>query len=295
MGEPARLSLRTAPAADGRIVEWEIEGQPPAILRRQGWSAETLAVGDAVQVSGNPHRGGTPSLLLTKLEKAGRTLYDPQRLMIALGSSDPERAATATGLAGVWVTLLDMNSMLGFVNPAKRLSLTDAGHAAVAAYDERTMSPAINCVPFPAPGGMIAPDVKRIAVDERTVRIGGEFDSSERLVHLDVASHYGVDPSAQGHSIGRFEGKTLVIDTAAFAPHATGNGFNLRSSASKHVIETLALDEAGTGLVYTFELNDPEMLTAPFTGRVQWAYRPDLAFAPLACDLANARRFTEPR
>src|SRR5688572_189651 len=40
----------------GEKVEWEIEGSPPAILRRQGWSKDTLAVGDILSVSGNPYR-----------------------------------------------------------------------------------------------------------------------------------------------------------------------------------------------------------------------------------------------
>src|SRR5262245_57051219 len=39
----------SAADADGKTVEWEVEGQPPSMLRRLGWSRETLTVGDAVQ------------------------------------------------------------------------------------------------------------------------------------------------------------------------------------------------------------------------------------------------------
>lgn len=284
-----------AKGADGNTIEWEVEGQPPAVLRREGWSATTLTRGDFVRLSGNPARSGAKSMALTKLEKAGISLYDPQRLQAALSSSDPARAAKAAGLGGVWATLLDADAMKGFVAPRLTLKLTEAGTAAVAAYDERTMNPGLSCIPFQAPGTMISPDVKKITIEGRTVRIAGEFDNLERLVHIDVASHEGVEPSLQGHSIGHFEdeGKTLVIDTAAFAPTPTGNGFRLRSSERKHLTETLALDADGSGLVYTFELTDPEVLAAPFTGRIQWVYRPDLDFAPLPCDLENALRFTK--
>lgn len=278
---------------DGTSVEWEVEGQPPAMLRRGGWSADTLARGDAVRLSGNPARSGAKVMSLTKLEKVV-ALYDPQRMMAALASSDPARVAKASGFDGVWATLLNMEAMQGFITPRLKLKLTEAGSAAVAAYDERTMNPGASCIPYQAPGAIVAPDLKRIAVEGSTIRIAGEFDNLERIVHLNAASHEGVEPSLQGHSIGHFEddGKTLVIDTAVFASSPTGNGFRLRSSAQKRLVETLALDAAGTGLVYTFEVTDPEVLAAPFKASVQWAYRPDLKFAPLPCNLENARRFT---
>jgi hypothetical protein len=41
------------------------------------------------------------------------------------------------------------------------------------------------------------------------------------------------------------------------------------------------------------ELEDPEYLTQPVTGEVQWPYRPDLEYVALPCDLDNARRFAE--
>ncbi|HZF31680.1 MAG TPA: DUF6152 family protein [Gammaproteobacteria bacterium] len=282
-----------AKADDGTSVEWEIEGQPPAMLRRGGWSADTLLRGDAVRLSGNPARSGAKVMSLTKLEKVV-VLYDPQRMMAALASSDQARVAKASGFDGTWVTLLNMEAMQGFIAPRLKLKLTEAGSAAVAAYDERTMNPGASCIPYQAPGAIVAPDIKRIAVEGSTILIAGEFDSFERIVHLNAASHEGVEPSLQGHSIGHFEddGKTLVIDTAAFASSPTGNGFRLRSSAQKRLVETLALDAAGTGLVYTFEVTDPEVLVAPFKASVQWAYRPDLKFAPLPCNLENARRFT---
>jgi len=63
--------------AAGEAVEWEIEGQPPAMMRRVGWSRETLAVGDAVRLTGAPSRNpSSKSLLLQGLQKAGVALFD---------------------------------------------------------------------------------------------------------------------------------------------------------------------------------------------------------------------------
>jgi Family of unknown function (DUF6152) len=287
-------------AAGGEAVEWEIEGQPPSMMRRIGWSRETLAVGDAVRLTGAPSRNSSnKSLLLMSLHKAEVALYDAQRLRAAMSgdgrSADAVAPPVAGGLDGVWVTLMNLEVVSGFARPAARFKLTEAGAASLAAFDEATMSPAIDCIPLPAPAATIVPDVKRISVGDGSIRIAGEFDAGERVVHV-AASGAKPDspapqPSVQGHSIGRWEGQTLVIETTAFAPHAYGHGLGLRSSPAKRLVERLTLDDDGTGLAYEFELTDPEVLAAPVTGTFRWVYRPDLTFMPEPCDRENARRF----
>jgi hypothetical protein len=51
------------------------------------------------------------------------------------------------------------------------------------------------------------------------------------------------------------------------------------------------LDPSGKKLTYHFEMTDPDVLTGPITGDLQWVYRPDLSYAPLKCDPENASRF----
>jgi hypothetical protein len=172
-----------APNADGETVEWEVEGQPPAILRRMGWSQDTMKVGDAVQATGNPGRNAErKSLLLVSMKRADATLYDGAAMMSALTTSAAAPAAT-NGLAGVWVTLLDMNTMGSFLNPARVVPLTERGAAAQAAYHEATMSSALHCSPTPAPAFMFAPDIKRVTVEDGVIRIAGEFAAAERVFH----------------------------------------------------------------------------------------------------------------
>jgi hypothetical protein len=153
------------------------------------------------------------------------------------------------------------------------------------------MHPGAACVAFSAPVMMVAPDVKRITSGDGVIRIAGEFDGAERVIHMDLASHDGAEPSVQGHSIGRWEDGTLIIDTTHFADHALGNFSQLPSGPQKHLVERLRLSEDGTRLSYHFELADPEYLAAPVSIELEWAHRPDLAFAPEACDPENARRF----
>ena len=41
---------------DGQVENWIAEGGTPNVLLRNGWSAETFAVGDAIRVIGHPAR-----------------------------------------------------------------------------------------------------------------------------------------------------------------------------------------------------------------------------------------------
>jgi hypothetical protein len=270
------------------------------MMRRVGWSRETLAVGDAVRLTGAPSRNpSNKSLLLTSMHKAEAALYDGPSLRAAMSgagrSADAAAAPVAGGLDGVWVTLANFDVVSSFARPAARFQLTAAGAASLAAFDEATMSPSIDCIPLPPPAATIVPDVKRISIEEGVIRIAGEFDAGQRVIHIvdgGAKPHSSVaQPSIQGYSVGRWEGKTLVIETTAFAPHTYGHGLGLESSPAKRLVERLTLDDDGTGLAYEFELTDAEVLAAPVTGKIRWVYRPDLAFAPEPCDRQNARRF----
>jgi hypothetical protein len=280
----------------GETVTWEIEAQPPAIMRRGGWLPETLSVGDVVSVSGNPGRGDAGRILyLASMQRADDALYDQQRLMAGMSNAGAQPELGASGLDGMWATLLSWAALQPFVHPIEHMQLTDAGAAAVARYDERTMNPALECVPFPAPYLMVATDTKRISTRGGAVIIEGEHDGSVRTVHMDVATHESATPSIHGHSTGRWEDSVLVIDTAHFAPHRVGSGIGLPSGAHKRLVERLTLAKDGKSLTYRYELTDPEFIAAPVIGEVVWAYRPDLEYAPVPCDLEVARRFVEER
>ena len=43
---------------DGEVQHWFAEGNASAILRRRGWSNDTLKPGDVIEITGNPARDG---------------------------------------------------------------------------------------------------------------------------------------------------------------------------------------------------------------------------------------------
>ena len=275
----------------GQTVEWEVEASPPSILRRLGWSQDILHPGDAIAVTGHPARdSGRKSLLPTLIKKGDATLFDRKGEVARLESAGAAPSGTAGSLEldGVWVTLLALK-VEEQLDPEK-LTLTAKGKAAYKRFDEKKNHPGANCVPYSAPFFMTTPDLKRITKGDGVILIDGEFDGAQRIVHMDVSTHEGAPVSVQGHSVGRWEGKALVIDTTGFTDNAMGNAYGLPSGARKHLVERLTPDGKGA-LTYHFELSDSEYLAAPVAGDVQWVFRPNVAYAALKCDLENARRF----
>ncbi len=203
--------------ATGQTVEWEVEASPPSILRRLGWSQDILHSGDAIAVTGHPARdSGRKSLLPTLIKKGDATLFDRKGEVARLESAGAAPSGTAGGLEldGVWVTLLALK-VEEQLDPEK-LTLTAKGKASYKRFDEKKNHPGANCVPYSAPFFMTTPDLKRITKGDGVILIDGEFDGAQRTIHMNVSTHEGAPFSVQGHSVGRWEGHSLVIDTTQF-------------------------------------------------------------------------------
>jgi hypothetical protein len=48
-----------AQGADGKPIEWSIEGNSPSVLARQGWTKRSLKVGDTITVTLHPLKDGS--------------------------------------------------------------------------------------------------------------------------------------------------------------------------------------------------------------------------------------------
>jgi len=73
-----------------------------------------------------------------------------------------------------------------------------------------------------------------------------------------------VKPTRTGHSIGHWEGDTLIVDTVAFAP-----GFlnpPVRNSDQLHVVERFTLDPVKVALTRSYVVDDAVYLKGNYTG-----------------------------
>jgi hypothetical protein len=90
--------------------------------------------------------------------------------------------------------------------------------------------------------------------------------SATRRIHVGMDSHpANVAPSNTGHSIGRWDGDTLVVDTVGFAEGVLVPP--TRNSTQLHVVERFTLDPSTFALKREYTAEDPVYLAAPYTGQ----------------------------
>jgi hypothetical protein len=273
--------------ADGTTSRQDVEVGPLSTLRPLGLSETALLPGDRVTIRANPNRRG-PGHTVVGLDvtKSNGEVYP----LHVFGRPAPApTSAAASSLSGQWVPVT--NGLQGLVQQARSWPLTAVGREGVADTASQQASQA-RCEPWPAPLLMALPMLRTIEVRDDTVMFRFDWMRAERTVQLGLSAHpHDLRPSLQGHSIGRWEGTTLVIDTIGFTPHREGVGFGVPGSEGRQLIERLSLGEERSRLLYEFSIEDSLSLTEPVTYKMEWIHRPDLTPTGQACDSEVATRF----
>jgi hypothetical protein len=270
--------------ADGARVLQEVEVGPLSTLQPLGLTRQALVNGERVTVRANPNRRGAGHVVVgLEVTKSDGEVFP---LHVVSRGRPPPVAARAGSLEGRWVPAND--GFMGLVQGSRNWPVTEVGRAGLAdgAGDSQVL-----CTPWPAPMLMALPMVRTIDASDDRVQIDFDWMNAKRVIRLDRAEHPSeLEPTLQGHSIGRWEGDTLVIDTIAFAPHEEGAGFGVPAGPEKRLIERLTLTDDRTRLSYEFTVTDPLSLREPVTYAMEWIHRPDLTPTGEACDRQLAER-----
>jgi hypothetical protein len=164
--------------------------------------------------------------------------------------------------------------------------LTEAGRQAIADFDGASSdNPRLRCEPtnilfdwaFEA-------DVNRIVQDDERITMLYGSMGLERTVHLNLAGHPAdLTPSRAGHSIGRWEGDVLVVDTVGFEPGILSADARIPHSGQLHVVERFTLEPERGALVRRYVAEDPLYLQKPYAG-ADTVFVADVPYQPAPCD-----------
>jgi hypothetical protein len=126
-----------------------------------------------------------------------------------------------------------------------------------------------NCLPEAHPSWMLVThNAMEILLTPGRVTMLGESDGNRlRRIYTDDRGHPEVsDPTFHGHSIGHWEGDTLVVDTVDImpeAPLAISEAAGLPNNGDMHVIERIHLADKDI-LHDDIEIIAPHILTKPW-------------------------------
>ncbi len=274
---------------DGKVISMKCETRGATVLRRSGWSPEMFVRGASIKVTGSPHRDDPSACTVDTMTIGDKpTLERYQQLSDAKSAERAKRPFRLSNgkpnLAGEWaqeqqVLATPPGGRAGLVPISKAaeiragklpmpagvpgwfpppVKLTAAGQAAADVLRKRPTSqnPRLSCQPtsilfdwvFDGAIGRITQSATAIKMDYGV--------GLTRTVHLNMTTHpANIKPSRAGHSIGRWEGDTLVVDTVGFAPGSLAG--NLPHSDKLHVVERFTLNPTTLELARGIVAEDP--------------------------------------
>lgn len=110
------------------------------------------------------------------------------------------------------------------------------------------------------------PDMKQLFI----IETGGAH--SYRTVYMDGRPHpRNLSSSSRGHSIGHWEGDTLVVDTVGFNENVWIDNLGIPTTTQLHTIERFTRTNFNT-LEYRITIDDPGAYTAEWTSGIPFRW-----------------------
>jgi len=315
-----------AAGSAGTVTKMRCEMRAATVLRRSGWSPDLFVNGARVVITGHPHRNDPSSCYVETLAiGAAPTLKRYQQL----GQGEPARRPNRPprlpdgkpNLSGAWAQeqyllaqppggglgRLVPKSLVAAVENGKLaaaeapdagwfprpVTFTDAGNAASKALHDLPpdQTPRLSCkITSILFDWVFDGPINRITQREDVITI--EYGRGlTRTVHMDMDRHpQDIEPRRAGHSIGRWDGDTLVVDTVGFEPGIVAG--NVPHSAELHIVERFTLDPGTMALKREYTADDPRYFANQYAGSDTVL----LADAPFAVDRCKelAHEYTTP-
>jgi hypothetical protein len=144
------------------------------------------------------------------------------------------------------------------------VTLTPAGEAAMAALDLGSRA-ARSCQNTSILADWAGEPVNRVAQGNGVINLSYGRLGLQRTIHMNLSEHpASLEPSRVGHSIGRWEGDVLVVDTVGFVPGILVG--TTPYSGELHVVERFSLDVETQQLTRAYTAEDPAYFAAVYSG-----------------------------
>jgi hypothetical protein len=289
-----------AVGADGATIAMRCEMRAATLLRRSGWSPEMFVTGAQATVYGFGHRDDPASCYLEDIkigDAPGFNRNDQFSTSAVDVSNRPLRLANGElNISGDWaqeqyvIAVPPSGSGGGLVPKSMKpgiesgalsmadvppsgwgprpVTLTARGQAEADAFEMWSPedNPRLRCRPTSILFDWVFDGaVNRISQEPGRIVINYGLYSFERVVHMDMDRHPAdIEPSYAGHSIGRWEGDVLVVDTIGFEPGVIAPP--VRNSDQLHIVERYSLDPQTLALTREYVAEDPVYFSDRYVG-----------------------------
>jgi len=148
---------------------------------------------------------------------------------------------------------------------------------------ETSPDPTARCIPPGVPRILMQPYPFEILQARDRVVIIFEYQSLVRHIFLDGRKHpKDLDPTYMGHSIGHYEGDTLVVDTLGFNDKTWLDSRGLPHTDALHVVERIRRVDHDT-LQDEITIEDSKAYTRAWTAQKFYILKPDWEIQEYVC------------
>jgi hypothetical protein len=154
--------------------------------------------------------------------------------------------------------------------------------------------PAALCFPVGMPRIMMMTYGMEILQTPKIVSMTSEWQAGFRRIWMDVKAHPPadeLDETYNGHSIGRWVGDTLVVETVGLRQDITLDTSRIPHGPRTKIVERFSEVSPGV-LVDDITIEDPDVFVTPWTYRYVYLHKPDLRLREYVC-LENNRNIDE--
>jgi hypothetical protein len=288
--------------ADGNLIAMRCEMRAATLLRRSGWSKEMFVAGAEATVFGFGHRDDPASCYLEDItigDAPKRNRNDQFTTSAVDTSSRPARRPSGEpNISGDWAQEQYVIAVPptggGNLVPKSLIAAVESGQLAMrdvppsgwgprpVTYTARGKAeadafqmwspadnPRLRCRPTSIIFDWVFDGaVNRITQERDRIVINYGLYSFERVIHMNMAQHpSNLTPSYAGHSIGRWDGDVLVVDTIGFEPGVIAPP--VRNSDQLHIVERFSVDPAKWVLTREYVATDPVYFTDEYKGSDQ--------------------------
>ena len=290
------------PDDSGSVTTWRIETGALGVLRARGLDRNFLHVGDQVKIMGDVSLRGRSEIFARNL-----LLSNGREVMLTVGSRpyfssqgegellesvyDDETVAAARrsahGIFRVWSTNIEELPPSGARMFDGDYPLTASASAKRAEWDPGN-EVLLGCTEWNMPRLMANPLPMAFVDEGNVIRLKFEEDDNERLIYMAGTQDVGPDErTLLGHSTGRWDGETLVVETTGIQAGVIDD-HGTPFSAQIHLLERFSVSEDGSRLEYQIAISDPESFLETVSAERYWIWRPEIVVGRYACEEEQA-------
>jgi hypothetical protein len=170
--------------------------------------------------------------------------------------------------------------------PPKELPFTAQGKRVWEAYDPAKGDYTGSCLPFGLIRSMNSPDPIQIMQNDKYLALLYEQNTWFKVFPLDGRAHRDIVATWFGDSVGRWEGDTLVVDTANFNGKTRLDTIGHPHSDKLHTIEKFTRTDLGH-IAYEITIDDPVYYSKPWKNTRTFTLRPDWEIMEYSCEENN--------